>query len=204
MPHCDLFMTGFDVTVQWVTLFDDEVAAALVSLVDCAVDDGGALGYSEPLTPEEAAAFIANLSRRVGAGEAHVLLGRVSGVPAVMAVLSLNGMHNCRHRAEIGKGIVHPSFRGRRFVELALKQLVKRAESLDIEQLVLDVREGSRAHALWKRFGFSTYGVLHDYARIDGRVHGGHCMVQTVGSLRARLGMDKQSHWINETESLHV
>jgi ribosomal protein S18 acetylase RimI-like enzyme len=87
---------------------------------------------------------------------------------------------------------VHPSFRGQRLVELALKQLVNRADSLRIEQLVLDVREDTRAHMLWKRYGFSTYGVLEDYARIDGRVYRGHCMVQGVGSLRARLRMDRK------------
>jgi ribosomal protein S18 acetylase RimI-like enzyme len=197
-------MNDLDVSVQWVTQFDDEACAAIVSLVDFAVNDGGTLGYSRPLAHEEAVGFVAGLKRRVDIGEAHVLLGRASGLPAVLAVLSLNGMHNCRHRAEIGKGIVHPAFRGQRLVELALKQLVKRAESLEVDQLVLDVREGSRAHALWVRFGFCGYGVLDDYARIDGKTHRGHYMVQPVASLRARLGMDRQRTRIDETEVLHA
>ena len=52
--------------------------------------------------------------------------------------------------------------------------------------LVLDVREGTRAHALWERFGFQTYGVLDDYARVNGQRFRGHFMSQTVASLKQR------------------
>jgi ribosomal protein S18 acetylase RimI-like enzyme len=179
------------VTVHWVTQFDDDARDSIVSLIDLAVRDGGTLGYSSPLDAEEAESFVANLERRVDAGEAHVLLGRAGGVAVMMAVLSLNSMHNCRHRAEISKGVVHPMFRGRRLVELALRKLVERAELFGVEQLVLDVREHSRAHALWMRFGFVTYGVLEDYARVDGQRSRGHFMAQSIASLRSRLSMNR-------------
>ncbi|MBT2324121.1 GNAT family N-acetyltransferase [Variovorax paradoxus] len=194
MPHIEssysiVATTPPIVTAQWITQFDEDTCDDIISLIDMAVRDGGTLGYSNPLDPEEAEGFLANLERRVVAGEAHVLLGRAEGVAVMMAVLSLNGMHNCCHRAEISKGVVHPAFRGRRLVELALKKLVERAELFGVEQLVLDVREHSRAHALWTRFGFVTYGVLDDYARTGGQRFRGHFMMQTTASLRSRLSM---------------
>ena len=91
------------------------------------------------------------------------------------------------HRAELAKGVVHPEFRGMHFVQLALREITRRAERLGVEQLVLDVREHTRAHRLWQFFGFETYGVLEDYARAQGRVHRGHFMAQAVRALRLRV-----------------
>ena len=80
-----------------------------------------------------------------------------------------------------------PQFRNGQVVKAALREIARHAETLRVEQLVLDVREGSRAHLLWQRFGFRTYGVLEDYARIGGVSHRGHFMVQTTASLRASM-----------------
>lgn len=182
-------MNNPDITVQWVSKFDEKIIDAIVSLVNCSTRDGGTLGYASPMAPDESERFVSSLQRRVMTGESHLLLGHVDSAPAFLAVLTPSGMQNCRHRAELGKGVVHPLFRGRRLVEIAFRQLVEHAESLGIEQFVLDVREGSRAHVLWQRFGFSTYGVLDDYARVNGIRHRGHHMVQSVASLRARLSM---------------
>lgn len=88
---------------------------------------------------------------------------------------------------------MHPAWRGHRLVEVAFEALVARADALGIEQFVLDVREGSRAHALWQRFGFVSYGVLEDYARVDGRRHRGHYMVQSVAALRERTAASRQA-----------
>ncbi|RYF49297.1 MAG: GNAT family N-acetyltransferase [Comamonadaceae bacterium] len=183
--------THSTVNAQWITTFDRDIVDGIATLVNLALGDGGTLGYANPLLPSEVDSFAAELERKVRGDEAHVLVGRANGAPVMMVVLSLNRIHNCRHRAELSKGVVHPSFRGTRLVELALKKIVERAELLDVEQLVLDVREDSRAHALWKHFGFATYGVLEDYARVGGASWRGHYMVQSVASLRARLSMSR-------------
>jgi ribosomal protein S18 acetylase RimI-like enzyme len=172
-------MADDNIHVEWISLIDEDTADGIVSLIDCAVQDGGTLGYSAPLTPDEADDFLDQLQQRIWGGDAHLLLGRAAGVPVMMAVMQLNGMHNCRHRAEICKGIVHPAWRGRRLVEQGIRRVVEKANALGVEQLVIDVREGSRAHALWRHFGFVTYGVLEDYARIAGRRCRGHFMLQS-------------------------
>ena len=185
-------MSDPDITHEWVSDFSTDTAHAIVGLVDCAAADGGTLGHAERMTAAQARSFIDDLQRRIAAGESHALLGRVRGRPAFLAVLTPDPMPNCRHRAELGKGVVHPEFRGRQLVPLAFLEIVRRAEQLGVEQLVLDVREGTRAHRLWQAFGFATFGVLRDYARVGGASHRGHFMVQTVASLRTRL--EKRRH----------
>lgn len=184
-------LTNLGITPEWVTDLSAEMADAIVALVDCAADDGGTLGYAQPISAKDSAAFVNSLRQRLSSGESHVLVGRADGGRlAFLVILTLNGMPNCRHRAELSKGIVHPDYRGRQCVQLAFSELVQRAAGLDVEQFVLDVREDSRAHRLWQHFGFESFGVLPDYARVQGVSYRGHFMAQPVASLRARLGGD--------------
>jgi GNAT superfamily N-acetyltransferase len=171
----------------WVSGQDLSDGHAIVELINAAVADEGTLGYAAPMSAVEAEAYIDSLVLRIAAGDCHAFLVRVDGVPAFMALLTVSGMHNCRHRAELSKGVAAPRFRGLGLLALTFREIVQRAEMLGVEQLVLDVREGTRAHRLWQRYGFRTYGVLEDYARFGGVSHRGHFMVQTTASLRARV-----------------
>ena len=56
--------------------------------------------------------------------------------------------------------------------------------------MTLDVRENTRAHKLWGRMGFVSFGVLEDYARVGETSHRGHYMTQRVSDLAARLALD--------------
>lgn len=174
-------------TCQWVTGFDQDVARAIVALIDSTVTDGGTLGYTAPLTGAQANAFIDGLKQRIAGGDTHLLLGRSQAEGVFMVLLTQSSMPNCRHRAELSKGVVHPSRRGTGCVRVAFHELLRHADRLGVEQLVLDVREGSRAHQLWRHYGFETFGVLEDYARVGGERHRGHFMAQTVERLRQRL-----------------
>jgi ribosomal protein S18 acetylase RimI-like enzyme len=109
--------------------------------------------------------------------------------PACLVILSRSSMPNCRHIADLSKGVVHPSYRGSGLVARAFSEVVRLCQAQGIELLTLDVREGTRAHRLWQSFGFQTYGVLDDYARVDGVKHRGHYMAQTVESLALRLNL---------------
>ena len=142
-------MTEITPDLQWNPLLDSETAAAIVALIDSTVADGGMLGHAEPMSVEAASHFITQLGRRIADGDTHLLLGRVANTPTFLAMLNPNSMPNCRHTAELTKGVVHPAWRGRRLVELAFEALVVRADALGIQQFVLDVREGSRAHTFW-------------------------------------------------------
>lgn len=186
-------MTPTEFALYWNPRLDSDAAEAIAQLIDSTAADGGTLGYNAPMTPEVKALLIVQLARQVADGDLHVLLGRAPGGPVFLVMLRPNRMPNCRHTAELAKGVVHPDWRGRGLVELAFQALVTRADALGIEQFVLDVREGSRAHALWQRFGFVSYGVLDDYARVDGVQYRGHFMHQPVAALRQRLNTAKKN-----------
>ena len=53
----------------------------------------------------------------------------------------------------------------------------------DHSSLLLDVRFNSRAYQIWKRVGFSTFGVLDDYARFNGISFQGNFMSILVDDL---------------------
>lgn len=172
---------------QWISEIDARIGSELVQLINATVADGGTLGYERPMTPDQEGRFVADLRDDLAGGRCHLLLGRAGPQPAFMVLLHLNPMGTCRHRAELAKGVVHPAYRGMHLVQMAFEEIARQAEALGVEQLVLDVREGSRAHRLWQRYGFQTYGVLEDYARVQGIAHRGHFMVQAVAALRQRL-----------------
>ena len=188
-----LVMTDIEQRLIWNPPLEGDVACAVVCLINSTVDDGGTLGHAEPMTELAASRFLAQLTRGLDAGDVQLLLGFAGAEPTFMVMMTQSLMPNCRHTAELSKGVVHPHWRGRRLVEAAFRALVERAELSGVEQFVLDVREESRAHALWQRFGFVSYGVLEDYARVGGRVHRGHYMAQSVQSLRRRISPTNHS-----------
>ena len=170
--------------LHWEAQPSDEKLAAIVELLDCAADDGGILGHTQPMSLKEAATFQRSLRQALQAGAVHALLGEVSQELVFFCLLTPNPLPNCRHRAELSKGMLHPDYRRQHLMSAVVDAVVEKAESLQIEQLVLDVRENSHAHRVWQGLGFRSYGVLDDYARVNGRVHRGHFMCQSVASAR--------------------
>ncbi len=175
-----------ELQLRWEPYPTDAMLSAIVELIDCAKDDGGTLGYAAPMSAAEASAFARGLRSALRDRTTHALLGTAGDYLRFFCLLTPSPMPNCRHRAELSKGVMHPGHRGRNLLPRVFRAIVRQAESLGIEQLVLDVREGTRAHALWERFGFQTYGVLDDYARVNGQRFRGHFMSQTVASLKQR------------------
>lgn len=184
-------MTDTDLWLQWNPKLDRNVIEAILALYDATTLDGGTLGHASPMTSAERDRFASDLAYGLRAGDLHLLLARSAGRPVFMAMLVPDRLPNCRHRATLCKGTVHPDWRGRGMVTRAFRALIERAEQLGIEQFVLDVREGTRAQALWRRLGFVTFGVLEDYARVGNARHRGYYMVQSVDALRVRLGLGR-------------
>lgn len=174
---------------RWNPVFTGPVGVGLVELINATVADNGTLGFSSSLSGEKAEHFLGALNRRVAQGDTHALYATLEGQPAFFVMMNLSGMPNCRHSAELSKAVVAPGLRGKGLPREALRALIGRARELDVEQFVLDVREGSRAHRLWIRYGFQTWGILPDYARVAGEVFAGHYMSQSVEVLAHRMGI---------------
>ncbi|MEE9945622.1 MAG: GNAT family N-acetyltransferase [Pseudomonas asiatica] len=175
--------------LQWLRQADSHTAPAIMQLINSTVGDGGVLGYEHEMSAGQSVEFTASLQERIRGGDTHVLLGKAMAGPACLVILSRSSMPNCRHIADLSKGVVHPAYRGSGLVARAFCEVVRLSQAQGIELLTLDVREGTRAHRLWQSFGFQTYGVLDDYARVDGVKHRGHYMAQTVESLALRLNL---------------
>lgn len=178
-------------TLHTNPVLDQHASAAIRTLIDATVADEGTLGFSAAMTDAQLRAFAETLQRRMDQGSTHMLLGTCAATDAAafLVVLTQNTMPNCQHIAELSKGVVHPEFRGRGAVKVALREMVKKARSIGVEKFVLDVREGTRAHDLWKALGFTSFGVLEDYARVGGKTYRGQYMEQTVASLAGRIGL---------------
>ena len=181
------------VHLKWLSALADVEAHRIVDLVEGTTLEGATLGYAERMSIDEAEAFIAELSYRIEKGQTLALVGIDGSNLVFFCMMTRNPMPNCRHRAELSKGVVHPDYRGQNIIPHAFREIVLKAESLGIDQLVLDVRAGSRAHLLWQRFGFKSYGVLDDYARVGDEVYRGHFLVQPVCSLRKHVFQDSSS-----------
>lgn len=182
IPYC---------TLRWLDRIDPHVGRAFVELIDATTSDGGTLGYRQAMSTEQADAFNHGLQQAIEQGRSHALLGEnAQGAVVCFAMMTRSGMPNCHHLAELTKGVVHPRDRGRGLVQQALGEIVQRARQIGVEQLTLDVREGTRAHRLWSRLGLVSFGVLEDYARVDGIHHRGHFMAQRVEHLATHLGLN--------------
>jgi pyrroloquinoline quinone (PQQ) biosynthesis protein C len=96
-------------------------------------------------------------------------------------------MPNCRHIANLSKGIIRSDYQKRGLVKGAFLNICDYCDAHGYSLITLDVRENSRPHQLWLGLGFAEYGRLIDYARVDGISHPGVYMQQSTAGLRARL-----------------
>ncbi|MCJ8271249.1 MAG: hypothetical protein MJK04_17850, partial [Psychrosphaera sp.] len=104
-----------------------------------------------------------------------------------MVILVQNGSPNNCHIADMSKGMISNDHRGAGVLFQAFASIVQKCKEHKIELLTLDVRDGTPAREIWQKCGFENYGMLDDYARIDGKIIAGHYMKQTVSDLAARL-----------------
>jgi ribosomal protein S18 acetylase RimI-like enzyme len=175
------------VTLTWLTSVDEPALCGVRDLFDAALALDDMIGFSGPLTDEQAAEYFIGLRLDVDLGRKALLLGRApDGAVVAMAVLTPNGLPNCRHLAEISKCIVHPEWRGSGVVRRGLAELLAFCRARGIDTLTLDVRKGTRAETLWKGLGFEPYGELPDYARTATGCHAGTFLWASVNALLAR------------------
>lgn len=175
------------VEYRWITTLDEHSGRALLELYDDALSSGTYLGYPEPIEPSERVSVVHRLNEALG--ERRILLfGIYSGERLVgTAILTPNKLPNCKHIAEISKGAIHSELRARGILPDALLHVAERARLEGCDMLTLDVRAGTEPHSIWSRLGFKEYGILHDYARVNGESFSGAYMYQYTDELIERL-----------------
>lgn len=86
-----------------------------------------------------------------------------------------------RHRAGLGISVAK-EFWNSGFGSVLLSELIDAAKTMGFEQLELEVvAENERAIALYKKFGFVTYGTREGAFKFrDGTYHAEHLMMKTL------------------------
>jgi ribosomal protein S18 acetylase RimI-like enzyme len=141
----------------------------LVRLTVDAVDGGAALGWEPPLDPDDAARYWEQRIPRFD-GDDCALFAAFAGDDLVGAVQRERGRFPThRHRAEVQKLIVLRAWRRRGIARALMDELEDDAFVRGIELLVLDVRPGEPAEALYLASGFERTGLVPQAVkRADG------------------------------------
>lgn len=138
-------------------------------LVDC-VAGGASIGYMAPFSHEDARAAFEGFAAEVDAGRRLLLAAFADGdlVGTVQVVLALPP--NQPHRGEITKLLVHRSARRRGVARRLMERAEAEARVEGKTLLVLDAVTGGDAARLYDRMGWTTVGVVPNFALYpDGR-----------------------------------
>lgn len=145
-------------------------AEALAALLHDCVERGASIGFMAPFAPADARAAIELMLGEVAAGRRLLLVALADGrlVGSVQVVLALPA--NQPHRGEITKLLVHPSARRRGIAQQLMDGAEAEARAEGKTLLVLDAVTDGDAARLYARLGWTTVGVIPDYALYpDGR-----------------------------------
>jgi hypothetical protein len=196
LPHFASATTAYEISIEsseristtfeWPSTVDDFLAAQIVELMRETTLDTPIIGFGTTISDDQARRYMEELKGNLAAGKLHLLLAIANSSRLIgTCVLRRNLNPNNRHIADLAKGMISTPYRGGGLVlASAFLEIGKLCERESVELLTLDVRAGTRAHKVWERFGFETYGVLADYARVDGESIAGHFMAQSVRKLR--------------------
>lgn len=138
-------------------------------LADC-VAGGASVSFMAPFSHEQARAAFETWADEVEQGRRLMLGAFAEGrlVGTVQVILALPP--NQPHRGEIAKLLVHRSARKRGVAQLLMEQAESEARAEGKTLLVLDAVTGGDAARLYARLGWTTVGVIPDYALYpDGR-----------------------------------
>jgi ribosomal protein S18 acetylase RimI-like enzyme len=147
-----------------------EQADALAAVLHDCVDRGASIGFMAPFAPEDARAAFELMLDEVAAGRRLLLAAFLDGrlVGTVQVVLAAPA--NQPHRGEITKLLVHGSARQRGIARRLMVAAEAEARAKGKALLVLDAVTGGDAARLYDRLGWTTVGVIPNYALYpDGR-----------------------------------
>ena len=153
-----------------VTELRAQLDALAAVLHDC-VAGGASVSYMAPFSQEQARSAFEGFAAEAEQGRRLIVAAFADGelVGTVQVILAVPP--NQPHRGEIAKLLVHRSARRRGIAELLMERAEAEARAEGKSLLVLDaVTEGAAAR-LYARLGWTTVGVIPDYALYpDGRL----------------------------------
>lgn len=137
---------------------------ALHALVHDAVASNASVGYVWPLDEEQVAKSWQAWIDEAARGERHVFVARLDGEVAGCVHLVPCGKPNQQHRADVAKLLVHRRFQRRGVARALMGALEARALALGRTLLTLDTRSRAPADTLYRRLGWTPFGVVPGFA----------------------------------------
>jgi GNAT superfamily N-acetyltransferase len=140
-------------------------------LLDC-VEGGASVSFMAPLARERADAFWSGVADGVADGSRILLVteNRTTGAVVGTVQVVFAWPENQPHRADVAKMLVHRSARRQGIGERLMRAAEDAARAAGKTLLVLDTVTGSTAERLYRRLGWTSFGVVPGYALWpDGR-----------------------------------
>ncbi|WP_329107254.1 GNAT family N-acetyltransferase [Micromonospora sp. NBC_01699] len=143
---------------------DEGAVAELGDVLHACVDGGASVGFVPPFGVADARRYWRDVRGSLVSGGRVLLVarqdGRITGTAQVMLAMPANG----RHRADVGKVLVHPAARrsglGRALMAEVERVALEHGRSL----LVLDTVTDSAGERLYQAIGYRAAGVIPGYA----------------------------------------
>ena len=147
----------------------DELDALAAVLADC-VEGGASVGYMAPFSHAEAREVFEAYAGDAEQGR-RIILGAFLEDQLVGTAQLVTGLPpNQPHRADVARVLVHRSARKRGIAQRLMDRLEQEARAEGKTLLVLDAVTGGDAARLYERLGWTTLGVIPNYALYpDGR-----------------------------------
>ena len=138
-----------------------DLAPRLARLLVDSVEHGASVGFVAPLATDEACAWwVSALADQAAVVVLAWSEDELVGCVRVLPALQQNG----RHRADVGKMLVHSAHRRRGIAALLLARAEEVARELGRTTLVLDTETGSDAERLYARLGWERVGEIPLFA----------------------------------------
>ena len=141
--------------------------AELADLLTACVEGGASIGFLAPLLRAEAEGYWRKIAGDLPGGLRVVLVARdgVGGKIVGSAQLALEAKANGRHRAEVQKVMVKPSYRRRGIALRLMSEIEAVARARGVTLLVLDTSDShSGARELYEVTGYVYVGGIPGYA----------------------------------------
>jgi ribosomal protein S18 acetylase RimI-like enzyme len=152
----------------------------LCDATDAAIVDGNGFGWLEPQPRDQMERYWKGV---LLVPERQLWVGRLDGTVAASAQLQRPPRHNeaQAHSPQLTTHFVAPWARGHGLAAMLLEAVEDYCREEGFTHLRLDVRETqTRAIEVYETAGFTRWGTLPSYARVDGKLVSGFFYVKTL------------------------
>ena len=149
------------VRYAWASDVDAALGPQVIELMRETTSDAPIIGFGATIAYQEAQAYLTELRENLQTGRCKLLtIYANTGDLIGLCTLRRNLNPNNRHITDLAKGMIAKKCRGGDVLSAAFHEISLECERDGVELLTLDVRAGTRAHAVWISCGFTTYGTL--------------------------------------------